>query len=43
MLDFRSKISYCIEKDEGKEEVITEDVSESCYVRPITCLRTQMY
>lgn len=43
MLDFRSKTNYCIGRDEGKEEVITEDVSKSCHVRPIRCLRTWMY
>lgn len=42
MLDFRSKTSYCMGRGEGKEEVVTEDVSESGHVRPIRCLRTQM-
>lgn len=42
MLDFRSKTSYCMGRGEGKEEAVTEDVSESGHVRPIRCLRTQM-
>lgn len=43
MPDFRSKTSYSVVMGKGKEEAVTEDVSESCHGRPIRCLRSQIY
>lgn len=42
MLDFRQNPQQFHWRDKEKE-AITKDVSKSCHVRPIRCLRPQMY